>query len=168
MMKPGFRVLGSGFGVLLLCSLYCALFTISYAQTISSSELINKAKDYDGKAVTYAGEVIGDIMRRGEYAWVNFNDGEQAIGIWAKAALLRDISYTGGFKAKGDIVEVSGIFNRACPEHGGDLDIHALAITKVDSGRPWEERLNPDKKQIVFILLGALILVWILSLFLRR
>ena len=30
-----------------------------FAQSLSSSELINHAKEYDGKLVVYSGEVIG-------------------------------------------------------------------------------------------------------------
>jgi len=34
------------------------------AQVISSTELINKSKDYDAQTVAYQGEVIGDVMAR--------------------------------------------------------------------------------------------------------
>jgi len=31
-------------------------------------------------------------------------------------------------------VQVSGIFNAACPEHGGDMDVHATEISVVREG----------------------------------
>ncbi|MDP2941664.1 MAG: DNA-binding protein [Candidatus Omnitrophota bacterium] len=141
---------------------------VCYAQPVSSSELINNAGQYDGKTVTYAGEVIGDVMRRGNYAWLNVSDGKNAIGIWAPAGLIQDITLAGNYKIKGDTVEVSGEFSRSCPEHGGDLDIHALSLRKDASGSARVEKMDPDKKNQAVILLGVLIAVWILSKFLRR
>ena len=144
---------------------HCSWFiVVSYTQSVSSTELINNAKLYDGKIVTYEGEVIGDIMVRGEYAWVNVNDGQNAIGIWLDNNLTKDISYTGSYKSRGDLVEISGVFQRACLEHGGDLDIHAQAFRKVRQGRLIIERLNISKRNLVFVLLGVLCLVWILKL----
>jgi len=72
-----------------------------YAQTISSSELIKEAKQYDGKNVVYRGEVVGDIMIRGEFAWLNINDGSNAIGIWINKGQVKDIFYTGSYQNKG-------------------------------------------------------------------
>jgi hypothetical protein len=106
-------------------------------------------------------------MVRGQYAWINVQDGANALGIWAGKDAIKDIGYTGSYKSKGDWVEVTGIFNRACPEHGGDLDIHAQAIKKIRPGRNTIERINPEKKNQVLILLGALVLVWIITLFKR-
>jgi len=149
--------------VLTLCAMRYAL-----AQPISSSELINNAKQYDGQTVVFAGEVIGDVMVRGDYSWVNVNDGKSAIGIWLDTALTRNIFYTGSYKSRGDSVEVVGIFHRACVEHGGDLDIHALSLRKINSGRYLAQRLNLDKRNFAFILFGILCLLWILRVLKRK
>ena len=138
------------------------------AQSVSSSELINNAKQYDGQTVVFAGEVIGDIMVRGDFAWMNVYDGPNAIGIWINRVMTSDILLTGSYKAKGDVVEVTGTFNRACPLHGGDLDIHALSLRKISQGKEMRERLNTDKRNQALILLGILGLVWILTLLKRR
>jgi len=141
---------------------------ICYAQSISSTELINNAKQHDGKTVTYEGEVIGDVMVRGNYAWINVNDSQNAIGIWTDKNLAKNILYAGSYKSKGDWIEITGVFQRACLEHGGDLDIHAQAIRKVRQGREIIERLNIGKRNLVFVLLGALCLVWILKQLKRK
>ena len=150
------------FNVILLYTLHFTHYT-TYAQSISSTELINNAKQYDGKTVVYEGEVIGDIMVRGDYAWLNVNDNQNAIGIWTDKNLAKDILYTGSYKSKGDWIEITGVFQRACLQHGGDLDIHAQAIRKVRQGRQVLERLNMGKRNLVFVLLGVLCLVWILK-----
>ncbi|MDD5004926.1 MAG: DNA-binding protein [Candidatus Omnitrophica bacterium] len=150
-----------------LCALHFTLCN-AFADTISSSELINNAKQYDGKNVTYEGEVIGDIMARGQYCWLNINDGQGAIGIWIEKDLVKDILYTGGYKSKGDVVAVNGIFHRACLQHGGDLDIHAVSIRKIVPGDDIEESLDSGKKNYVITLLAVLFFIWILSLLKRR
>ena len=135
-----------------------------YAQTISSTDLINHAREYDGKTVVYTGEVIGDIMKRGEFAWLNVNDGVNAIGIWASSSQIKDLAVTGGYKRIGDEVEITGVFHRACPEHGGDLDIHAQALRKLAFGRRLQEHPNINEIRFAIILLGILGAVWILTL----
>lgn len=151
----------------ILLSAFCFLLLVfyCYAQSVSSHELINKAKEYDGWTVIYSGEVIGDVMKRGNFAWVNVNDGENAIGVWAQSPMVKDITYTGSYRHIGDTIEVTGIFHRACPEHGGDLDIHALEIRKIAAGRYTPEPPNIGKRNAVIILLGVLCLVWILTRF---
>lgn len=135
---------------------------------LNSNELINNAKKYDGREITYSGEVIGDIMRRGEFAWLNVNDGNNAIGVWVNTALIKGIDFTGSYKSVGDAVEVSGIFHRACLEHGGDLDIHAQTLRKITAGKIVEHKADSFKGKLILILLGVLFLVWISSLFRRK
>jgi hypothetical protein len=137
---------------------------IAYAQTISSTDLINNAKQYDGKVVDYRGEVIGDIMIRNQYAWVNINDGQNAIGIWGLKTLIKSITHKGSYGFKGDVVEITGKFNRSCPEHGGDLDIHAQTMRKVTSGKQGSESLDFNKIKIALILLGIALLLYISNL----
>ena len=154
-----FYVLSFGFA---LCALHFTLNT-AFAQAVSSTELINHAKDYDGKVVVYSGEVIGDIMVRGKYAWINVFDGKTAIGIWLDKDLAKEIIYTGTYKSKGDAVEISGIFHRACLEHGGDLDIHAQSLSKTFGGASLSEPFNNGKRNTALLLSGALCLVLIWS-----
>ena len=154
--------------VISLFIVHSSLFMVCYAEPISSTGLINNAKEYDGKIVAYEGEVIGDVMGRGEYAWINVNDNKNAIGIWLPRDLTKGIIYTGNYKAQGDWLEISGIFHRACPEHGGDLDIHAQSLRKIKSGIPTAEKLDLDKRNLIVVLAGVLLLAWILSLLKRR
>jgi len=147
---------------------YFFIFTLPcYGQPVSSRELINNARAYDGRTIMYAGEVIGEIMARGKHAWLNINDGNLAIGVWVPKALLKDISYTGNYKSIGDWVEIVGVFCRSCAEHGGDLDIHAVTLRKINSGRPIQDRLSSAKRNFALALLGTLCLVLILRQFKR-
>jgi len=143
----GFFALGSGF-----------------AQTISSADLINKAKEYDNQTVVYQGEVIGEVMARGEFAWVNLNDGKNALGIWIKTDLAGQIANIGSYKSIGDLVEVSGVFHRACLAHGGDLDIHAESLRLIKSGNRVKEHLSSRRQKIAYGLGAILIILWISSI----
>ncbi len=120
--------------IFLLVTSYWLLVTGCYAGPVSSEELINNAKLYDGKEVVFQGEVIGDVMKRGNFSWININDGQNAVGIFFENSIPYNITFTGDYDHRGDIVEVKGVFHRACIEHGGDLDIHAAKITKLKEG----------------------------------
>ena len=107
---------------------------LAEGQSVSSSELIDQAKDYDGKTVIYEGEVIGDILYRGEFAWLAVFDGSNTIGCYVSAEQAQQISVVGGYGKRWDTVRVEGVFHRACAEHGGDLDIHAETVTVLAAG----------------------------------
>lgn len=118
---------------------------LAASNEVSSNDLIDKAKDYDGKEIVYTGEVIGDIMNRGEYTWINVSDGNNAIGVWVKSEDLEGLNIVGRYNSKGDIVKITGIFYRACAEHGGDLDIHADKIELVEKGHYISHEVEPFK-----------------------
>jgi len=144
------------FFFVILCLMLILPSSRCFAQTPTSLELINNAKQYDGKTVNYRGEVIGEVMVRGDYAWLHVNDGTIAIGIWAPKAIIRNILYAGDYHKNGDIVEVSGTFHRSCLEHGGDLDIHASEIKKITPG---SLVIQPISRKKVYIGVYSLILV---------
>ncbi len=135
----------------------------SLAQVVRSGELIGHAREYDGKTVVFEGEVIGDIMQRGDFLWLNVTDGDNALGVWAPFASARDVTIAGNHKATGDRIKITGIFHRSCPEHGGDLDIHAENIRMVLKGKLLAEKVDPDKVRVFFFLLGILCLILLLS-----
>jgi hypothetical protein len=153
----------------MLCSGLIVLSANCYAQTSASLDLINNAKQYDNKTISYEGEVIGDVMVRGDHAWVHVNDGTIAIGIWAPKTLIKDIHYAGDYHKKGDIVEVLGTFHRSCSEHGGDLDIHASKIIKLTSGSSVILPINRKKVYVgVFSLIFVLLFYALKKLWTKR
>ncbi|MCU0650644.1 MAG: DNA-binding protein [Candidatus Omnitrophica bacterium] len=148
-----------------LCFCICLLLPCSFlsAQAASVNELINTAATIDNNTVTLTGEAIGEVMNRGAYSWVNVNDGTAAIGVWMSAQDAAQILFCGDFSHEGDLVEVSGIFNRACGEHGGDMDIHASNLKILQHGRKKPAGFDGTKKDWAVKLLGALVVIWILT-----
>jgi hypothetical protein len=112
------------------------LCTLPAAAQVTSGELIEGAREYDGKEIVITGELIGDPMVRGDHVWVNMYDGATAMGIWLPRVLMPSVQWYGSYKARGDAVRVQGVFHRSCSEHGGDMDIHASAMSVVAAGAP--------------------------------
>lgn len=129
-----------------------ALPSAAHAASYSSKALIENAKLLDGKKVTYRGEAVTAIMKRGDHAWVNVNDGDNAIGIWCKGSILETVKFLGDYKHSGDILEVEGMFNRACSAHGGELDIHANRVKVLKTGFSIKEKVDLGKTGLTIFL----------------
>ncbi len=145
--------------MLVLLSAFSFQLSACYAEPISSKDLIERAKELDGKEITYKGEAVTAILKRGEHSWVNLNDGNSAIGIWCKTADLKSVIFIGDYRTKGDILEARGTFNRACRSHSGEMDIHARSIKIVEKGHVVAEHLNERK-----IVLSAILFLIVISL----
>lgn len=111
---------------------------VAYAEvTVTKiNDLVEQAKALDGQTVTIQGEVIGDVMIRGDSGWINITDGTNDIGVLAPAGALRTIQYAGRYHQRGDQVRISGQFRRADPEHGGDLTLRAQSLEVLEAGGP--------------------------------
>ena len=130
-----------------------------YAETVSSKTLIENAKALDGKIVKYEGEAITTILNRKEYSWINLNDGENAIGIWCRHSQLDAVRFVGDYKNKGDTLEIEGRFNRACPLHGGELDIHAESVKIIKEGYAIEEKTDSKKLNLAIAVFSIVLLI---------
>lgn len=126
------------------------------------SKLIEAPQRYDQQTVTIQGEVIGDVLHRRKHVWLNVNSNGTAMGIWTPEQLARQIKNIGDYDHRGDTVRLSGLFNRACPIHGGDMDIHADSIGIIAYGeriiRPipgWELLVT-----VLLSLIGAVLFVF--------
>jgi hypothetical protein len=155
--------------IFLLSAVSYQLSAVSFAQqTASSAELIENAKQFDGREIIYQGEAIGEVMTRGTYSWANLHDGDNAIGIWMPNNFLSLISFTGSYNSRGDWLSARGVFNRACAMHGGDLDIHATQLSKIRGGKQVKHRLVAEKQRLSIILSGVLLCLLILQLLSKR
>ena len=121
------------------------------ANNIYDSEyIINNSKQLNRQTILFEGEAVGDIMiRQDGFGWININDGKMAIGIWTNQSELNKIRYLGEYNVKGDTVLITGKLNKACKEHGGDLDIHADKIEVVAEGNKIE---NIPNQRLLLIL----------------
>jgi len=135
------------FRTLIIITILSCLFPLSVKaeDIIDINSLIEYAKEFDGQEVTVQGEAIGERMDRGEYSWVNINDGSNAMGIWINRSEAQNIAYYGNYENKGDTVKITGIFHRACKEHGGEADIHSKSYEVVEMGYAIREPISSLK-----------------------
>jgi hypothetical protein len=129
------------------------------------NDLIENAKDLDGLEVVIQGEAIGESMRRGEYSWININDGSNAIGVWLSSTEIGKIKYYGNYKKIGDTVKITGNFYRACKEHGGEADFHATLLDVAESGHPVNIEVSIPKSIAAAIL--SIVAIFLYVVFLR-
>lgn len=142
----------------------------------SSAQLVEKPKTYDGTTVTFAGEAIGEVMVRGDYAWIHLNDDaymlknveegaklggyNSGMAVWTPAGLTKPIDTYGDYKHEGSIVQVIGTFNAACKEHGGDMDIHATRLEVLRPGHDVVDVVRPWKVWLALALMALAFGLW--------
>jgi len=99
------------------------------------TELASAQSGLDGSLVHLEGEVVSEMLAGGEgHVWINILSGGTAIGVWTPIELTGDLEVFGGWAHTGDIVAVEGVFSEGCDVHGGDMDVHASAITLLERG----------------------------------
>lgn len=130
----------------------CPVSTV--AKEIKLKQLVERMKIFDGNQIEIKGEVAGDIMKRKGGIWLSIDDGSETMGVWCPKDILPKISFIGGYKSRGDILRIRGIFNMACPLHGGETDIHAIEIFRVQEGYPLHHPASPERIKWALILLA--------------
>lgn len=158
-------LIGHVFALLIL------LPSAALASEVTSVELVEHPEVWDGEEVTFTGEAIGDCMIRGGEAWLHVNDdryatqpipaGAAPVGynsghaVVASPQMAAVVQVFGDHRHNGDLIEVTGVFNAACPVHGGDMDVHATAIRVVGRGSEIAEHL--DRRRLVVLVVLSLV-----------
>ena len=147
------------FFLILFCSPLLSLHASAEEKSVTIIELIEHADEFEGKEIIVEAEVIGDIMKRGSYSWVNVLDKTSSIGVWTNNDNINQIGITGHYKQKGDIVKITGVFHDACLEHGGEADIHCLDMQIIQTGYKTKDSLSIHKLiSTIFLIIVAGIL----------
>jgi hypothetical protein len=150
---------------------------------VNSASLVENANLWNGHIITFTGEAIGEAMVRGKMAWIHLNDdtymwknieeGAKLGGynsghaVWISADLATKIRFFGDFKHEGDVVKVVGTFHAACPQHGGDMDIHASTIEIVRVGHTVRHIVNTHRAIIAGILFALALILHRLRVYIR-
>lgn len=135
---------------------------------VGSEQLVDHPDKFDGKRVLYTGEVVGEVLRRGDYAWLTVNDdeyghkhtrgdqelkgGNTGLGIYCRWEDAERIEYVGSYSSLGDLVEVTGTFYKASAEHGGELMIEARDVRVIRPGREVSENDFGSEPLLAFAL----------------
>ncbi|MDF2673017.1 MAG: hypothetical protein K0R09_1282 [Clostridiales bacterium] len=129
-------------------------------EKLTFNELVENGKVFDKKQVKISGEAIGEALKRGSYTWINISDGTLPMGIWMRSEDADKVKVFGDYHNKGDLIEITGTFNRACSEHGGDMDIHADSVVMVKEG---ERIAHPLEYRRFIISIGLTLLTVMLG-----
>ncbi len=146
---------------------------------VDSNALYDCPGTFDGSLIRYRGEVVGDVLRRRDGAWVQLNDdiyagdagplpahrdfrgGNAGVGVFIPADLADQISFVGGPRFHGDLLEVVGVFHRVDPVATEVTVIRAQDGIVARPGRPFEDVPLRDR-QVVALLLAPVALLTIL------
>lgn len=119
-----------------------AIAEVNPVGRVFSSEVMDCPSAFDRQAVTYVGEVVGDVLQRDEGAWLLVNDDDYALevgplqghsdfrgtnsglSVWLPHP-LPDLD-PGGPDRRGTIISVDGVIQRADPKDGGGLTLTAF------------------------------------------
>ncbi len=141
------------------------------ASTVTSNQLYDCPETYDRRAVSYRGEVVGAVLRRGGNAWVHLNDdpyagdvgplpahrdfrgGNAGVGVFIPGSLADTITVIGGPQTRGDVLEVVGEFHRVDAASGEVTIIRARDGSVVREGGALPDTPLRDR-QVVAVLLG--------------
>jgi len=142
----------------------------------NSTALVEHPKGYDGLTVTFTGEAIGEVMARGTYAWIHLNDDayelknveegaklggyNSGMAVYVPTELTKQIDTYGDYKHEGSIVQITGTFNAACKEHGGDMDIHATSVRVLRPGHVVVDVVQPWKVWLALALIALAFGLW--------
>ena len=141
--------------------LFILAISLYPAEKVKIRELYENGEKYNGKAVIVEGEVIGDLMGKGEERWINIKDEFEdfAIGVVISKKEIEKIENFGRYRIKGDVIKVHGIYNINCIKHYGERDIHALNIEVIKKGEKYKEEVNIKKIYLSFLLLSITVLI---------
>ncbi|MDD4663814.1 MAG: hypothetical protein PHD83_04020 [Caldisericia bacterium] len=124
---------------------------------LSISELLQNHSYWDQRVISLTGEVIGQPLLAQDLVCIHILDHEgNAIGVWMEKEFLTQINYFGRYCIKGDIVNITGIFNLLCSSHSGDTDVHASNISVSQQG----VIVSPDKPIWSLFVLGWILLLY--------
>lgn len=125
---------------------------------LSTTELVENSYKWDGKTVSFKGEVLQDLMVRMDGMWMNLSDDNNtAMGVFVPTdVVMPTVSRVEDYRTIGDVVLITGVFHRVCVQHEGETDIHAASVTVLTPGSPRENPIHIDRVVWLVVLAGFL------------
>lgn len=136
------------------------LFTVpgiaGATEEVSVSDLITDSEALDGSEVTVVGELVGDYGFRGDgWMWTQLNGddyvdspirdggrpvgGNTGVGIRMPTRLGEGLDPPGGYRNRGPIVRITGVWKYHDPARQGETYLEVTSMTIVEPGRVMHE-----------------------------
>jgi len=135
---------------------------------VTSNDLFDCPETYDGRRVVYRGEVVGALLERAAGVWTQLNDdvyaellgplpahrdyrgGNAGIGVLLPHGAVEVVSFIGGPRTRGDVLEVEGTFHRVDPT-GEVAVIRAETAELQADGEPFPDPPLTDRRWAAWI-----------------
>ena len=149
-------------------------------ERVSSTQVILCPAAFDGREVTYVGEVVGELLPRDGGVWAQVNDDAYALqigplvghreragfntglAVWIPDGLHEDIEAPGRPGRRGDVIKVRGELLRTDPADGGGTTVRAEQLEVIADAVEVDDPLHvPQAIAAGVLTLGAAAtLVW--------
>jgi hypothetical protein len=150
------------------------------AGRVSSTQVFQCPRAFDGLTVTYVGEVIGEVLPRRGGAWAQVNDdiyalevgplvGHQerdgfntGLSVWLPDGLYQQVEDVGRPGRRGDVILIRGTLERADPHDGGGTTVRAESLEVLAPSIEVEDPLHVPQliAAIVLALLAVASVIW--------
>ena len=116
--------------------------------------LVSVNRALDGSEVRFSGEVVGDVVNADPgYKWVNvMGTANNVIGVRMSDEQAKLIQNRGGYHSTGTVLQITGTYHIACPEHQGELDVHAADVVVQDNGGPITHLVSTQRLVVASLL----------------
>jgi hypothetical protein len=139
---------------------------------VSAALVLSCPAAFDGAVVTYAGEVVGDVLVRDGGAWLLVNDDDYALevgplpthrdlrgtnsglAVWLPADQVTLLGEPGRPGRRGDIIQVVARVARTDLSDGGGLTLRASEMVVLAAGASVDEPLDVAQAVLAGILLA--------------
>lgn len=141
----------------------------SFLYEAAIADLAGADSYYDNQTVKVTGEAVGEaIYANGSHSWVTLTDVESdaSVTVYMENAELDKIDTFGMYGKIGTTLHVQGVYHLTCPEHDGESDVHASAVTVAAIGATQEESFKPAAFLPGLLLVGGG--AFLMVVFLRR
>lgn len=144
---------------------------------VTSTQVLSCPAGYDGSVVTYAGELVGDVLHRDGGAWVLVNDDAYALergplpahrrsgggtnsglSVWLPAPLAARVDVPdelGRPGRRGVVVMLTGTVHRADAQDGGGVTLRATSMSRLAPAVTLSEPLHRTQAIVAVGLLVA-------------
>ncbi len=145
------------------------------ARDVTVADLVNQAEEMQGSVVVI-GELIGDYGHRSDAIWSQLNGdsyvfdpvldggrltgGNVGVAVRIPLSILKEFdSDPGGYRVRGPVVEVMGVWKFHDPERGGESYIDVTSLVIVEPGHNLAEHPNYWILAVgVVLIIGSVIL----------
>jgi hypothetical protein len=138
-----------------VCAVPCFVVAVAVpavAQTTTVEAIIVGSEQFDGMQISVEGELVGDYGHRSDgSSWSQLDGGTYAteplleggertglnsgIGVRIPTQLMEGLDPPGGYRARGPLVVLTGIWHHHDPARGGESYLDVIALEIVEPGR---------------------------------